>query len=127
MPTCAFEYAIVRVVPRVDRQEFINAGVVVSCPSQDFLKAEVELDRDRLLALAPDADVAVIEEYLRLVPVICEGGEAAGLIGSMPMRVRFDWLIAPRSTVIQLSPVHSGVCGDPRVALDQLMRKMIRK
>jgi hypothetical protein len=126
MPTSAFEYAIVRIVPRVDRQEFINAGIVVSCPAQDFLKAEVELDRARLLALAPDADVAVIEEYLRLVPVICEGGAAAGLIGSMPMRVRFDWLIAPRSTVIQLSPVHSGVCDDPRVALEQLMRKMIR-
>jgi hypothetical protein len=126
MPTTAFEYAIVRVVPRVDRQEFINAGVVVSCPSLDFLKAEVQLDRERLLALAPDADVAAIEEYLRLVPIICDGGEAAGLIGSMPKRVRFDWLIAPRSTVIQLSPVHSGACEDPRVALDQLMRKMVR-
>jgi hypothetical protein len=126
MPTCAFEYAIVRVVPRVDRQEFINAGVVVSCPEQNFLEARVDLDTDRLLALAPEADVALIDEYLRLVPVICAGGPAAGLIGSMPVQVRFDWLMAPRSTVIQLSPVHSGVCGDPRTALDQLMRKLVR-
>lgn len=125
MQECTFEYSIIRVVPRVDREEFMNVGVVVSCPFQDFLEARVALDRQRLAAFAPHADLEVIDEHLRLIPLICAGGEEAGPIGRLPQRARFHWLVAPRSTIIQLSPVHSGLCSTPQDALDDLFAKMV--
>ena len=123
---CLFDYAIIRVVPQVDREEFINAGVIVSCPSQRYLKARVELDRARALALAPALDTEQIQKHLDAIPVICAGGREAGPIGRLSQRARFHWLIAPRSTIIQTSPAHSGLCADPEAALHYLFEKMVR-
>ena len=120
-----FDYAIVRVVPRVDRGEFLNAGVILFCPARGFLEARIELDRERLRALAPGVDVDVVESYLASIPKICEGGGEPGSIGSLPQRARFHWLVAPRSTAIQMSEVHSGVAEDPREALERLLEKLV--
>jgi len=122
----AFDYAVVRVVPRVDRGEFVNAGVILFCSSAGFLDARIELDRDRLIALAPAIDVALVESYLEAIPKICAGGGEAGSIGELPQRARFHWLVAPRSTIIQTSPVHSGVHHDLDAALNNLFAKLVR-
>jgi molybdopterin-guanine dinucleotide biosynthesis protein len=121
-----FDYAVVRVVPRVDRGEFLNAGVIVFSPTAGFLDCRIELDHARLLALAPSIDIAVVESYLEAIPKICAGGGEAGSIGDLPQRARFHWLVAPRSTVIQTSAVHSGVHEDPKVALEGLFEKLVR-
>jgi hypothetical protein len=123
---CSFDYAIVRVVPRVERGEFVNAGVILFCPTEGFLEARIELDTSRLLAIAPSVDSAMIEHHLQLIPIVCRGGKEAGPIGELPQRARFHWLVAPRSTVIQMSPVHSGVGRDLRAAMDHLFEKMVR-
>jgi hypothetical protein len=124
---CPFDYAVIRVVPRVEREEFINAGVIVSCPAKNFLKAKVELDRERLAALDPLLDAAIIEQHLAAIPAICEGGPEAGPIGLLPPRSRFHWLVAPRSTVIQASPVHTGLCEDGDEMLENLLDRMVRR
>jgi hypothetical protein len=121
-----FDYAVVRVVPRVERGEFVNAGVIVFSPTSGFLESRVELDHQRLLAIAPAIDVATVEEYLASIAKICAGGEEAGPIGSLPQRARFHWLVAPRSTIIQTSAVHSGVHAVPRAALESLFEKLVR-
>jgi hypothetical protein len=121
-----FDYAVVRVVPRVDRGELLNAGVIVFSPTAGFLDCRIEIDHARLLALAPSIDIAVVESYLEAIPKICAGGGEAGSIGDLPQRARFHWLVAPRSTVIQTSAVHSGVHEDPRVALEGLFEKLVR-
>ena len=121
-----FDYAVVRVVPRVDRGEFLNAGVIVFCPTRGFLGCRIELDRERLEALAPSIDLAVVESYLDAIPKICEGGGEGGSIGTLPQGARFHWLVAPRSTIIQTSDVHSGVHEDPQAALDSLFDKLVR-
>jgi hypothetical protein len=123
---CSFDYAVIRVVPRVEREEFINAGVIVSCQSKAFLKAAIELDRSRLAAIDPTADPATIEEYLNVIPLICEGGPAAGSIGLLPQRARFHWLVAPRSTIIQTSAVHTGISDNPEMALSHLLNTIVR-
>ncbi len=123
---CPFDYAVIRIVPRVEREEFINAGVIVSCPSKKFLKAVVELDAERLAALDPALDPAVVRERLATFPAICEGGEQAGPIGLLPQRARFHWLVAPRSTIIQTSPVHTGLCADGEQMLERLLDAMVR-
>jgi hypothetical protein len=123
---CAYDYAIVRVVPRVDRGEFVNAGVIVSCQTRDFLAARIELDAPRLLALDPNADLESIRLNLQSIMRICEGGSQAGPIGSLTQRERFHWLVAPRSTIIQTSPVHSGRCGDPTEVIEHLLNTMVR-
>jgi hypothetical protein len=123
----SFDYAILRVVPRVEREEFVNAGVILFCLERDYLAARVELDRARLKALAPDADLAVVEEHLAAVPRIAAGGEGSGPIGKLGRRERFHWLVAPRSTVLQVSPVHSGLCDDPERALERLLDRMVRR
>lgn len=123
---CSFDYAIVRVVPRVERGEFVNAGVILFCPTEAFLGSLVELDRERLAALAPDADIALIESHLATIPRICSGGKDAGAIGELPQRARFHWLVAPRSTIIQMSPVHAGVGRDLNAAMQHLFEKLVR-
>jgi hypothetical protein len=122
----SFDYAVLRIVPRVEREEFINAGVIVWCPELDFLGARVELDAARLLALSPAADVATIEDHLAAVTRICAGGDDAGPIGRLTRRERFRWLVAPRSTMLQVSPVHTGLCEEPETVLERLMDQMVR-
>ncbi len=121
----SFDYAIVRVVPYVERGEFLNAGVILFCRTRRFLAARIALDTRRLAALAPDFDAALVREYLDLIPRICAGGADAGPIGELSQSERFHWLVAPRSTAIQVSPVHCGSCTDPRAALDELFGKMV--
>lgn len=121
-----YDYALIRVVPRVERGEFLNAGVVLSSKSGDFLEARVELDEARLLALAPGLDLDAVRRHLAAFPAICAGGEEAGPIGRLPKRERFHWLTAPRSTMIQTSPVHTGRCADAATMLDRLLDTMVR-
>jgi hypothetical protein len=123
----AFDYAVVRVVPRVERGEFVNAGVIVFCPTRGYLGARVELDRERLKTLSPSVDLDVVQSYLDAIPKVCAGGGDAGSIGALPQRARFHWLVAPRSTVIQTSEVHSGVHESPETALDTLFEKLVRR
>lgn len=123
---CSFDYAIIRVVPRVEREEFINAGVILSCPDKRFLKAQVELDEERLAALNPALDAGTIKGYLNTIPLICAGGSQAGPIAQLPQRARFHWLVATRSTIIQTSPVHSGFCADPDEMIEHLLKTMVR-
>ena len=121
----SFNYAVVRVVPHAEREEFMNVGVILSCQRADFLDAAFELDARRLAAFAPGLDVGELRAHLEAIRLICEGGERGGTIGRLPRRARFDWLVAPRSTIVQTSAVHVGLCSDPRQALRQLLRKMV--
>ena len=117
----SFDYAFLRVVPRVELEEFVNAGVILFCSERDYLEARVDLDPARVRALFPDADLGVIAEHLAAVPRIAAGGDGSGPIGRLSRRERFHWLVAPKSTILQVSPVHSGLCDDPRAELDHLM------
>lgn len=121
----SFNYAVVRVVPHAEREEFINVGVILSCQAAGFLDAAFELDERRLTAFAPRLDLQELRAHLEAIRLICEGGERGGAIGRLARRARFDWLVAPRSTVVQTSPVHAGLCSDPRRALNDLLRKMV--
>ena len=121
-----YDYAIIRVVPRVERGEAINVGVILSCPALDFLDARIELDPSRLLAIDPSADVEATRAHLEMIPRVCRGGAGAGPIGKLPQRSRFHWLVSPRSTIIQLSPVHTGRTSDPEKALERLLETMVR-
>lgn len=121
----SFDYALLRVVPRVERQEFINAGVVVYCPEKRYLASRIKLDASRLKALWPEADPALVAQHLEAVERICAGDEAAGPIARLPQRERFHWLTSPRSTIIQPSPVHTGVCGATDDLLDQLEKQFL--
>lgn len=121
----SFDYAIVRVVPRVERQEFINAGVIVLCLERRFLAARIRLDSNRLLALAKDADVELISQHLEAIGRICQGDPAAGPVAQLSQRERFHWLVSPRSTIIQTSPVHTGVCDSTDGLLDQLEKQFV--
>src|SRR3954447_4017961 len=123
----SFDYAIVRVVPHVEREEFLNAGVILFCRTQDYLGARIELDKPRLAALAPDLDVAEVEQHLTTISLICADEPEAGPIGRLTRAERFHWLVSPGSTVIQPSPVHSGLlCADPDETLEHLMNRMVR-
>jgi hypothetical protein len=121
----SFDYAVVRVVPRVEREEFVNAGVVVFCLSERYLDARVRVDESRLLALWPALDLDPVRRHLEAFPRICAGAPDAGPIAALPVRDRFHWLVSPRSTVIQVSPVHSGLCESPGRALDDLFRRFV--
>ena len=122
----SFDYALIRVVPQVEREEFINAGVILYCLTHRFLEARVELDARRLEALAPGADGELLRGHLESIPRVCAGGRQAGPIGQLPQKERFHWLVAPRSTMIQTGPVHTGLCEDPTQAIEHLMRRMVR-
>lgn len=121
-----YDYAIIRVVPRVEREEFVNVGVIVSCAAHKFLEARIELDSQRLAALAPTLDLETVEGYLAAIPIICAGEKQAGPIGQLPKRERFDWLVAPRSTIIQTSRVHTGLCQDLAAVSEHLLETMVR-
>lgn len=126
MPAAAsFDYALMRVVPRVERQEFINAGVVVYCPERQFLGARIRLNRERLLALWSDVDVALVEQHLEAIERICAGDPEAGEIAKMSLRERFHWVTSPRSTIVQPSPVHTGVCHETYSLLDRLEKQFL--
>ncbi|MDF3291691.1 DUF3037 domain-containing protein [Streptomyces silvisoli] len=121
-----FEYALVRVVPRVERGEQINAGVLVYCRARSFVAARIHLDEARLRCLDPDADVAAVRSALRAVECVCAGGELAGqAAGDDPGR-RFRWLTAPRSTVVQPGPIHTGLTADPAADADRLLDLLVR-
>lgn len=121
----SFEYAVIRVVPHVERGEFINVGIVLYCRARSFLDAQTSLDEARLRALAPGADPAEITSYLEAMQRICQGGSGSGPIGQLTQRERFHWLVSPRSTVIQTSPAHAGLCHDPAAMLERLMATVI--
>lgn len=131
MPTAradpyTYDYAIVRVVPRVERGEFVNVGVIVCCARQGYLEARIEVDDARLLAIDPTADLEAIRVNLSTIPTICAGGPASGPIGKLSIRERFDWLVAPRSTIIQTAAVHMGRCDQLDHALEHLLDRMVR-
>ena len=123
----SYDYAVVRAVPRVEREEFLNIGVIVSCPARKFLAAGIEIDDARLEALFPGVDLEGLRAHAASIPTICAGGPQAGPIGRLSQRERFHWLVAPRSTIVQVSAVHSGRCDDPQSALDHLVATMVRK
>jgi hypothetical protein len=116
----------VRVVPRVEREEFINVGVILSCPARAFLRARIELDEQRLTAIDPTVDLEAVRAHLATIEAVCAGGEHAGPIGKLSARERFHWLVAPRSTIIQTSPVHTGTCSEPVEVLEHLVNAVVR-
>jgi hypothetical protein len=124
--TSSFDYAVVRVVPRVERGEFINAGVIVFCLEHRFLEARIAVDEARLRALWPTLDIDLVRRHLEAIPKIAAGDSAAGPIGRLALRERFHWLVSPRSTMIQGSPVHTGLCDvSPQAALEALTKRFL--
>ena len=123
---CTFDYATIRLVPRVEREEFFNVGVILSCPEQKFLEARIFLNEEKLKAFAPALEAETIRHYLDIIPKICAGDAAAGTIGKLTQRERFYWLTAQRSTIIQTSPVHTGFCRDAGEMLEHLTETMVR-
>ena len=120
-----FEYAIIRIVPRVEREEFMNVGVILYCAGQKFLKAIYELDEEKLGAFSNDLDIEEIKEYLQSLCAIAKGGDDAGPIGKLSIADRFRWLSATRSTVVQTSKTHPGLCKDADEMLKQLFEEMV--
>jgi hypothetical protein len=121
-----FQYVVLRCVPRVDREEFVNVGVVLYCQQADFLEARCHVDRDRLEALSTAVDVAAVESALHAVEDVCRGDASAGEAGRSPMGTRFGFVKAPRSTVVQPGPVHGGTTDDPDRELDHLLDRLVR-
>lgn len=127
MPELTYDYAVVRVVPRVEREEFLNAGIILFSKPAGVLDAKVALDEVRLVALAPGEDPDPIREHLASVERIARGGADAGPVGQLSQSQRFHWLTAPRSTVIQVSAVHAGLCEDPRRELVRLFERLVTR
>lgn len=121
----SFDYAIIRVVPRVEREEFLNAGAVLFCLERDFLEARVYLDEKRLATLWPELDAQLVRDHLQAFVNICAGHPEGDPIAKLTRRERFHWLVSPKSTVVQISPVHSGLCESPDEALKDLLRKFV--
>lgn len=121
-----YDYAVIRVVPRVEREEFVNVGILLSCPTAKFLQARIEVDEARLRALDPDIDLDTVRRHLEAMEAICAGGPGSGPIGLLPQRARFHWLTAKRSSIIQTSPVHLGRCTHAGNAVEHLMDRMVR-
>ena len=121
-----YSYALVRVVPRVERGEFVNVGVILFAREQRFLAACIDLDADRLLSLAPDVDLERVQGHLATFRAICDGRPAGGPIAALPPPERFYWLVSPRSTMIQTSPVHVGRSLEPRRTLEHLVADLVR-
>jgi hypothetical protein len=121
----SFDYAVIRVVPRVEREEFINAGVIMFCPERQFLEARIHLDDARLRALWPDIDLDMVRRHLQAFPDVCSADPGAGPIARLTQRERFHWLVSPRSTMIQVSAVHCGLCEDPHAILEHLCTQLL--
>jgi len=121
----SFDYAVLRVVPCAERGEFVNAGVVVHCAGLAFLGCHVRVDEERLRSLWPDLDLNVIREHVASFERICAGAADAGPIARLSRRERFHWMTAPRSTVVQVSPVHSGLTDEPEKTLAELFRRLV--
>jgi hypothetical protein len=126
-PREPFEYAIVRVVPRVERGEALNAGIVLMSRPHRFLGARASLDETVLVAMAPDCDPAIVREHLDAIVRIADADPDAGPIAGMSMAERFHWLVAPSSTIIQPSEVHTGLTADPAATLDHLFRTLVER
>jgi hypothetical protein len=122
-----FEYAVLRVVPHVEREEFINAGIILYCPAQAFLKTIFQLDTTRIHALCDKVDMEELHGYFLSFEKICAGGTTAGPIGKLPIAERFRWLTAARSTVLQTSPVHPGLCQDANEMLIRLYNQLVKR
>ena len=120
-----FEYAVIRIVPHVEREEFLNAGVVVYCGRKKFLEAKFEINEKKIRAFCEKLDMAEINQYLYSFERICKGGADAGPIGKLTIAERFRWLTATRSTVVQSSKVHTGFCDDPAALLTRLYEQMV--
>ncbi|MEI7556276.1 DUF3037 domain-containing protein [Candidatus Chlorohelix sp.] len=122
----AFDYAIIRVVPRVERGECLNVGIILYCRPRRYLNCAIALDRNRLGALYPQIDIEAVEKHLAGIPLICAGSVEGGTISALSQQERFHWLVAPRSAIIQTSPPHSGLCAEPALCLEHLMETMVR-
>ncbi len=123
--TSSYDYAIIRLVPSVERGECINIGIILFCRTRRFLGALIHTDPQRLGALALQTDLPAVQEQLDHLLQVCYGKSEGGPIGQLPQSERFHWLVSPRSTIIQTSPVHSGLCSDPAVTLQNLMQKLV--
>jgi hypothetical protein len=121
-----FQYVVLRCVPRVDREEFMNVGVVLYCQQADFLEARGSVDADRLTALSADVDVAAVRSALSAIEAVCRGDDTAGAAGQAAIGTRFGFVKAPRSTVVQPGPVHGGTTDDPAGELDHLVDRLVR-
>ena len=121
-----FQYVVLRCVPRVDREEFMNVGVVLYCQQADFLEARGSVDADRLTALSADVDVAAVRSALSAIEAVCRGDDTAGAAGLAAIGTRFGFVKAPRSTVVQPGPVHGGTTDDPAGELDHLVDRLVR-
>lgn len=121
-----FQYAVIRIVPRVERGEFVNAGVILFCRTRGFLAARIELDERRLVALDPEIPLDTLRKHLDTLVAVAAGDESGGSIAGLDQSERFHWLVSPSSTVIQTSPVHSGLSDDPEQTLEHLMGSLVR-
>jgi hypothetical protein len=127
MPRQKYDYAVIRVVPRVERGEFVNAGAVVFCRPAGYLAARIALEPERLRALDPAVDLETVFRALSVYPLVAGGDPAAGPVARLPQPDRFHWLVSPRSTIIQPSPVHAGLADDLDWALERLLDRMVRQ
>ncbi len=121
----SYDYAVIRVVPRVEREEFLNAGVILFCLQQNFLQSHIQVDDQRLLALWPEIDLPTVHNHLQSFPRISAADPAAGPIAHLSLRERFHWLTSPRSTIIQVSPVHTGLCQSPAPLMQHLIHRYL--
>jgi hypothetical protein len=121
----SYDYAIIRVVPFVERGECINVGIILFCRTRRFLGMLTRLDQQRLSILAPQLDLSAVQQQLEHLEKICYGKKESGPLGELSLSERFHWLVSPRSTIIQTSPVHSGICNDPAAELQKLLRKLV--
>jgi hypothetical protein len=123
--TSSYDYAIIRVVPLVERGECINIGVILFCRTQRFLDMSVHFDEQRLHAFAPALDFGCVRQQIEALVQVCRGGAGSGPIGQLSQAERFHWLVSPRSTIVQISPVHCGICGDPAGTLRNLLQRLV--
>lgn len=121
----SFDYAIIRVVPYVERQEFVNVGIILFCQTKGYLDVKIDFELNRLRLFSPKANLALIRKHLEAIALICAGGAKAGSFGTLNKSERFNWLVAPTSTIIQMSPVHSGLSDNPAKTLKQLYKLFV--